>query len=571
MFFFLLLFFIFKSNVFAATEDFNISQNVTYQYLQNSNCQVEEKVTITNNFSQIYLKEYKINLNQKGISNIKAYDAVGNILQSLDQKNEDTSISLKFNEPQVGKNKQTVFTLSYNINSCSTKKGKTWEIAIPKFTKTNSNHQIDINLLVPTTYGDLSTSSIKQYTYHRLSDMHQYVFSAPNDNQPLIFIFGNHQLFDFSFDYYLENTFNYPVNTQIALPPDTDYQSIIYTQINPTPQKIDQDKDGNWLATYQVDSGTTLTINASGQVKITPPKIIPITIEQDTYLSAKDYWPVSSPQINSLTSNLSTPKAIYDFVVNYLSYDYNRFNSAKRQGALFALTNPQNALCTEFTDLFITIARSHNIPAREIQGYAYSQDEKIKPTNSGSDILHAWPQYYSLTTKSWVSVDPTWEKTTNGIDYFSDLDLNHFTFVIHGQESNFPSPPGAYKNKQNIKTVNVSFSQNEIKTSPQSPVLTRVGTNLLVRNPNLQSLHNINILGNTFSLPPLGEFTLSTKIPFYQISQKIEVSSSETQATTVVINSAYKKLLPIITLAISIIILSILGIILTRPKHEKAT
>lgn len=570
MFLFLLLIFFLPNPIHAAPTDFNITQDAQFQYFPNSSCQIEEKTTITNNFSQIYLKEYKINLNQKDISNIRAFDSTGNIIQNIEKHGDTTSISLKFNNPAVGKNQQTKFTLQYFVTKCATNKGKTWEISLPKFTKTNPNHQVNVTLLVPTIYGNLSTSSVKQFTYHQISNNHQYSFTIPDNNSPLIFIFGDHQLFDFSFDYLLENSFDQTINTQIALPPDTNYQTITYTQINPPPTRVDQDSDGNWLATYTLESGSTLTVNATGQVKITPPKQIPAEINDSQYLSAQEYWPVNSPQIQSLQANLSSPKDIYKFVVNYLNYDYQRFNSAKRLGALEALTNPQNALCTEFTDLFITIARSHNIPAREIQGFAYSQDDKIKPTNSNSDILHAWPQYYDSTTKTWVSVDPTWEKTTNGIDYFSDLDLNHFTFVIHGQKSNFPPPPGAYKNGQNVKTVNIGFSENEVNIPISSPVIKIFDNHYVIRNPNLKSLHNIQVLGYTFSLPPLGEYIIPKKLSIYNISSNISISSDETDLTIITVDNPSKKILPIIGIGFCIIFLSIIGIILTRPKHEKA-
>jgi transglutaminase-like putative cysteine protease len=63
---------------------------------------------------------------------------------------------------------------------------------------------------------------------------------------------------------------------------------------------------------------------------------------------------------------LKTPENIYKFVTNNLSYNYYRVKpDVERLGAKDALANPDEAICTEFTDLFITLARSAGIPARE--------------------------------------------------------------------------------------------------------------------------------------------------------------------------------------------------------------
>ncbi|NCC70435.1 hypothetical protein EOM09_02540, partial [bacterium] len=43
------------------------------------------------------------------------------------------------------------------------------------------------------------------------------------------------------------------------------------------------------------------------------------------------------------------------------------------------LNLPNSSICTDFTDLFITLARAKGIPAREVQGFAYTNNSKIKP------------------------------------------------------------------------------------------------------------------------------------------------------------------------------------------------
>lgn len=557
-----------------AVDEFNLSQDIQFQIDQKGGCHATENTIITNNFSQIYLKEYKINLSQKGLKNIRANDSVGNIISKIDTTSDNTSIFLKFNQPTVGKNQQTKFTLSYDISDFAKKKGKTWEIILPKFSKTSANQDIKITIDIPTTFGDLSSSSVNLSNYHNLGDFHRYQILNFSDNEPIVLVFGNHQLFDFQFDYYLNNPDTVTVNTQIALPPDTNSQTVRYTQIAPPPLRVDVDPDGNWLATYQIAPKTDLSITASGQVKIMPPKPNPVDINVADFTKNQEFWPVDSPQITSLSSNLTTPESVYRLVVDYLQYDYTRFNSAKRQGALFAVNNPQNALCTEFADLFVTLARSRGIAAREIEGFAYSTDDKVKPINLTSDILHAWAQYYDPVNKIWISVDPTWEKTTNGVDYFHDLDLNHFTFVHHGIESDYPSPPGAYKNDRTIKTVTVDFAQNENEVTFSPPQIKLSGKTITISNPNLASLNQITIDDGKWStqiksLPPLGQTTFDYPVNLFKFTVNFNRSSLETGSVPKIIKNPLREIILIGLMAFTIILLSVLGIILTRHRHEK--
>ena len=130
----------------------------------------------------------------------------------------------------------------------------------------------------------------------------------------------------------------------------------------------------------------------------------------------------------------------------------------ERLGALKSLQTPEAAICMEFTDLFIATARANGIPAREINGFAYTENPEIQPLSLVNDVLHAWPEYYDSQKGAWIPVDPTWGSTTGGVDYFSKLDLRHFTFVIHGTSSTKPYPAGSYKLGSNPqKDVFVTF------------------------------------------------------------------------------------------------------------------
>jgi hypothetical protein len=197
-------------------------------------------------------------------------------------------------------------------------------------------------------------------------------------------------------------------------------------------------------------------------------------------------------------------RALYDFVTSALTYDYDRLNNSKidRLGAVGALNNPESALCMEYTDLFIALSRSIGIPAREINGFALTQDPNFRPTALGgritSDILHAWPEYFSFEKQKWVQIDPTWGSTTGGVDYFDKLDTNHIVFVRKGVSAEEPLPAGAYKfdasSKGDVKitpstTFPESASQYEVSLQNREfPAGFSVNDALIIKNSGKRSL-----------------------------------------------------------------------------------
>jgi len=169
------------------------------------------------------------------------------------------------------------------------------------------------------------------------------------------------------------------------------------------------------------------------------------------YLSPEKYWTAPVENASSLTS----AKEIYEYVVQTLSYDDTRISKdLTRMGALWALKNPEKAVCMEYTDVFIALSRATGIPAREAIGYGVERSGSLQPVSFFGDLLHAWPEYYDRAREIWHPIDPTWGDTAN-LDYFSSLDMNHITLVYHGKETNVPLPPGVYKTNESTKDVYV--------------------------------------------------------------------------------------------------------------------
>jgi len=557
-----------------AADEFSVSQKIQYQIDTSGNASVIQDIELKNNFSQIYPKEYQITLSSGNITNVTGNDNSGNIIKQVTQQNDTTIINLTFNQPSLGKDQITKFRLNYNLPSLAIHKGSTWEIALPDNQIPENQSQTEITINLPSSFGSLSFSSTNPKNLISLNDQTQLFFSSNQKNQKILLIFGDYQLFDFKFKYLLENTDAKEKTIQIAIPPETDAQKITYTSIEPTPKNIITDNDGNYLAEYQLKPNQNLEVNISGQTKIIHTNSHHVQINSNDYLKKDTYWETDNPDLIQIAQTLKTPKDIYNYVVKTLNYKTDNLDSSSRQGAVLSLSNPSQAICTEFSDLFVTLARIKGIPAREVEGFAYSNNIKIKPVNTNTDVLHAWPQYYDTTKQAWISVDPTWGKTTNGIDYFTDLDPNHFAFVFHGFNSQYPLPPGGYKNNQNIKTVSVEFAKTEI--TPQNlPLKAKpISTNffhmpkLEITNSNLYSISHLQISldGLNFQkeinqLPPLSTTQITLPQPtfiksFLPQNYRLKVTlnyNSASNAITIINNSYWVNIVIIISVILTLI------------------
>ncbi|HEX8923523.1 MAG TPA: hypothetical protein VF828_02215, partial [Patescibacteria group bacterium] len=143
-----------------ADNEFRLDQNISYSVSADGSALVNQETSLINNYSQIYAKEYKINLSGTNIKNITATDKTGNILNKVDQVNDTTSLNLIFNQPVLGKDQRTDFKINYLVPDFAQNKGNTWEISLPEFKNIKDTDTLNITLMVPASFGNLSFSSV---------------------------------------------------------------------------------------------------------------------------------------------------------------------------------------------------------------------------------------------------------------------------------------------------------------------------------------------------------------------------------------------------------------------------
>jgi transglutaminase-like putative cysteine protease len=447
-----------------ASDYFSRDYAVTYAVKESGVTTVSINVTLSNKTSDYYASSDTIDVGFSDISNLSAHDPDGPITPQVKKSESGNSINLTFNKHVVGKDKSLVFNVTFDTPEIARREGKIWEINIPGIANpdefTNFNAQVD----VPPSFGQPAFIKPAQ-TDNKL------LFTKDQLGKAGISIaYGTQQDYAFQLTYHLQNKNVFPIRTEIALPPTTNYQDIAIQAMNPKPENVHIDSDGNWLATYVLSPAQKMDVTVIGNAQVSfQPKSEPLTQKEfETYTKEQPYWQVSNPEIQKLAKQLKTPRAIYDYVVKNLTYDFNRVTQNQdRLGALKALQTKNSAVCLEFTDLFIALARAAGIPAREVNGYAHTENAKQRPLSLVQDILHAWPEYYDQQKQAWVMVDPTWGNTTGGTDYFDVFDFDHLVFVQKGVSSEYPIPAGGYKfdGDEEKKDVSVTLAD----TFPQDP------------------------------------------------------------------------------------------------------
>ncbi|MBI2195756.1 MAG: transglutaminase domain-containing protein [Candidatus Levybacteria bacterium] len=445
LFFVILALFLFFPKNIAAADNFSTDYNVSYNVSSNGRIHVTFKITLTNKTENYYASYYKIQLGVLDIENIKASDGQGAIAPDITKEADGTTVGLPLNQRVVGKGNKLTFDLSFDTRDIAQNLGRILEVNIPGLSNQDDFDSFSVNVLTPVQLGPpayLKPALINAYS-------NNLTFNKDTLGKSGVYIaYGDYQVYSFSLTYHLYNKNLFPVKTEIALPPKTNYQDVAIGQISPPPTNVIVDSDGNWLAQYALAASERLDIKVVGKARVylTPKKEeLPGSL-RSMYLRELPYWQSENAQIKKLAQELKTPQAIYNYVVKTLSYDFSRVTTNKpRLGAEKVLATPNSAVCLEFTDLFIAIARAAGIPAREVNGYAYTKNSRERPLSLVKDILHAWPQYWDSEKKTWVMIDPTWGNTTGGVDYLSTLDFDHFAFVIKGKDSSYPVSAGGYK------------------------------------------------------------------------------------------------------------------------------
>lgn len=559
--FLLASYFVGTSSLTFADENFTTSHSVTYFISEDGQTQVTQNISITNQTATQYISDYTLTIGSESISEVSASDPSGLITPEVTKENGQTTIKIKIAVKVVGRGKVLNIQTRYLYPEVIRKRGTVWEAILPSTSGLEKMNSYHLEISVPASFGDLIYSSPLP---KEVKDQEGRTILTYEKEQLLKGVpraaFGTFQLFKLRLTYHLENPNLWQGFTEIALPPDIPgYQKVILLNISPVPSQIRVDEDQNYLARYNLGSREKKDVIWEGYVVLfypsrnfgsqkaseIPPELI------NRYTKPQKYWEVDNIEIKSAMEKLIDPQLsvfenvseIYKFVVTILSYNKEKLSSPSfsRLGAVAALSTPRQAVCMEYTDLFITLSRAAGIPAREVDGFAYTEESQrpLSFATSGRDVLHTWPQVF-IPGNGWVMVDPTWGSTAKS-DYFTAFDLSHIAFVVKGISSEYPLPAGSYKTSPTQKDVEVALSTETQITEEKEVVSLEINFpeswidplpisgELIIRNKGKTAVFggaanlspgNLVSKETNFSfppLPPLGEIRIPLNLKFTDI------------------------------------------------------
>ncbi len=118
-------------------------------------------------------------------------------------------------------------------------------------------------------------------------------------------------------------------------------------------------------------------------------------------------WDASSKAIEKakeLTKTLASDEekvdAIYNYIIDNISYDYDKINNLSNLYLPNIDETVENGkgICYDYASLFAAMLRSVDIPTKMIKGYA-----------PGITHYHAWNQVYIKSVEQWVTIDTSYD------------------------------------------------------------------------------------------------------------------------------------------------------------------
>lgn len=132
-------------------------------------------------------------------------------------------------------------------------------------------------------------------------------------------------------------------------------------------------------------------------------------------------WPVGHVKIKALIDTLPSKERTPERLVQ-MTYELLRYAEGKPAGSVLEALESGYGECTDFADLFTTLARTAGLPARTVYGLAY------RDSTSPAMMFHAWNEVFY--NEDWLSVDPTWNQVSADATHLK-LNDTQSTLLIH--------------------------------------------------------------------------------------------------------------------------------------------
>lgn len=442
----------------GAAGEFTYDTHVTYRVGAEGATEVTEEYTVTNNTARQYLTEVRVSAPGSNLNNLRASYSDGGAIPATAEKISGKSGDVSFDVYQVrlvfprqifGQGRKWTFRINYAVTGLIDNKGSSHTVYVPAVERSGERGAYRVTVDAPESFGPPHFTGAQYNTAGKSGGRQFFSFSATPE--PVVITFGNSTVYNLNFNFPLENKSFFPRTLTVTLPPDLNNQRSFVNSLEPAPSNTRLDADGNVLAEYRLNPGQKITVktSVSGAVRFLEYDLAASKMKADIpadlarrYTGPSRYWQTDGAvreEASKLNDDarpvIENVKAIYDFVIEKLSYNKEKIKFNIRQGAAAALAKPDNAVCLEYSDLLVAMLRSQGIPARMPVGYAYQSG--FKETSSVADSLHSWVEAY-VPGIGWITLDPTWGEDSRA-SQFGKSDMDHFAFAVWGDNDQEPA------------------------------------------------------------------------------------------------------------------------------------
>lgn len=592
----------------AATSAFSYDTKVNYRVIDNTTTRVEEVYTVTNQTARQYLTELKITTPSDKITDLEVtYSDGTDIPTTVASKPAANSalsvatqeITIKFPRVTAGSGQRWQFVVSYQTTGLVETKGSSHTVYVPAIADNEQRGSYSVLVDVPQYFGTPHFADAQGHLVLKDAQRQTYAFSGKEvADRSLALVFGDSTIYNMTFNAPLTNNSPVPRNFTVTLPPDLSTQTTLIKKLNPAPKTTRLDADGNVLAEYTVGPYQQLTVvaNLEGQARYRDYNMSNSGTKKDlpadvvaAYTKPTRYWQTDGAVAAAAKSVVKSDakvsdnvRAVYDYVINKLTYNNDKIKFNVRQGAAKALANPSNAICLEYADLMIAMLRSQGIPARMVVGYAYAGS--IKTSAAVADSLHSWVEAY-VPGVGWMTVDPTWGEK---FDDFGRSDLDHYAFTVWGKNDSAPAAvmQGNTDTGYQYENTQLSFSDASTSVAPSGSVQVRryaiapfiaVDKVSITGQSQIVSTQNTLVIGEQKS--SLGSLAPGQKLNFLEPAigstwnQPVAVElQRQTGGRALVVAKSISTVsyLPMIVIGLLLIALWLLFVLRLRTKHRSS-
>ena len=443
-----LLLSLFTTNVFA-DENFTISTDITHTIASDNDVETVVNAQISTTETRV-LSYYTAVILEPNLTVTCSNGQNGKTIHCTSTAKQDrTEILIDFDNTAISAKSPFNLKLEY------------------KYKLTNSNGYSLVSSLVDTTTNSVTISYPKVkgtplwtsdpvQNIKTVGDSYQIQIDKPVYSTTSI-LFGKTVAYKFQISKTFVNTQDDANQTfEIITPSDTPTQTIVWGDINPMPNTVEKDEDGNYIFKYIVAQNGSTDCSINGYI-----------LKHDTEVStlgstltlSTGYWKLSSKdelnRVNSflVSKGLTIPdgfsdiaevdsstaelvyKYIYQYVVNRLSPEDDLADGIitdNRKGIDNLISNPSNATPIDYSDFLVTLLRKYNIPARQVIGYV----SNISGYTSDG-FYNYWVEAYDSSQKRWITMDPFLEDYFGKSLYNSNF-FDHIPILTRGESSVSP-------------------------------------------------------------------------------------------------------------------------------------